>query len=237
MLDKNGKKIIISADDFGISRWANENILKLAEGGKLDRVEVMMSKNITPEHASRLQASGVKLDIHLHLAKDMLDFWQNNSRKIETGAAKRGIIFFYHILFGKNKPRKAKMEWESQIEDFRNVFGRYPDGLSSHEHIHFFPLYFSVVGNLCKKYNISYIRFGKKNFKGENNQIGFIINLLKKINMGKFKKFFLESSDIMMSFDWIENFDAFMEKIPAGCSTEVVFHPEKENEFKFIEKL
>lgn len=237
MLEKNGKKIIVSADDFGISQKASEAVLTLAEKKILDRVEVMMSKNITLEQASKLLQSGAKMDIHLHLVKEKLDFWQNNPRKIETGALKRGIIFLYNVLFGKNQPKKAEKEWEKQIEDFKEVFGRYPDGLSSHEHIHFFPFYFRVAGRLCRKFNISYVRFGKKNFNGEKSQIGFIINIIKAMDRNTFKNFSLQSSDIMVSFDWIKNFNSFMEKIIPGDETEVVFHPEKENEFEFIEKL
>lgn len=228
--------IIVSADDFGISQRANANILTLAESGKLDRVEIMVSKNISPEHASRLLASGVKLDIHFHLAKDKLDFWQNNPRVIEKGAIKRIFLFLYNFFFGHNRPAIVEQEWERQIMDFKNLFGKFPDGASSHEHIHFFPPYFRRFLKLSKKYGISYIRFGKKPYS-HKNKVCAILNLLKKLDFGQMKKSSVVTSDYMISFDWSHNLDSCLQNTQDNSEVEVIFHPELAPEYEALERL
>jgi predicted glycoside hydrolase/deacetylase ChbG (UPF0249 family) len=235
-MEESNKNIIISADDFGISQLANENILKLVRGNKLDRVEIMMSNNLKPEHISALLASGVKLDIHLHLAKDKLDYWQNNKRVIEKGALKRIFLFLWNFFFGKNRPKRVTEEWEKQIKMFKNTFGKNPDGFSSHEHIHFFPPYFKIITELSEKYNAGYIRLGKEPLL-ENNKVCAILNWLRKANRGIFKKYRLNSSDLMASFDWTNDWDLLLKNLPDHKTTEIIFHPELEKEFKVLEKL
>lgn len=232
----SNKNIIISADDFGISQKASQNILVFIRRKKIDRVEIMMSKNLRPEYVSELLASKVKLDIHLHLAKDQLDHWQNHERIIEKGALKRILLFLWSFFFGKNQPEKARVEWEEQLEMFKNVFGKNPDGISSHEHIHFFPPYFRIIAELSSRYGINYIRFGKEPLL-ENNGICSILNRLRKANCDNFAKRQFDSSDFMVSFDWIDDWKLFMKNIPAQKTTEIIFHPELEKEFKIMEEL
>lgn len=236
MLEKDGKKLILSADDFGISQTANANILKLAESGKLDRVEIMVSKNISPEHVSRLINSGIKLDIHFHLAKEKLDYWQNNPRTIEKGAIKRILFFLFSFLFGDTRPKIVETEWEKQIVDFKNLFGKLPDGASSHEHIHFFPPYFKKLVKLSKKYNFPYIRFGEKPFKDESN-VCTILNFLRRMNLSTFNKTGLSTSDYMISFDWNYSIDESIKKTAPDSKLEIIFHPELKDEYSALEKL
>jgi len=237
MLHKNGKTIVVSADDFGISQIANKNILALVHKNKLDRVEIMVSDNLKPEQIQGLLSSGIKLDIHLHLAKDELDYWQNNPRVIDSGVVKRMLSFLYNFFFGKGTPGKVEQEWEQQIIDFQKKVGRVPDGVSSHEHIHFFSPYFNVLLKLCDKYKISYVRLGKLSFKINSSKVSTILNWLKERNQAKFKKYQIDTSDLMVSFDWIGNFDAFLDTLPDNKVTEVVFHPELKNEFDFLDRF
>ncbi|MFA6177967.1 MAG: ChbG/HpnK family deacetylase [Candidatus Paceibacterota bacterium] len=232
-MDEEQKNIIISADDFGISRLASENILKLVEQGKIDRVEVMMSKNITSALAERLLASKVKIDIHLHLAKNELDFWQEHKRRIEDGAILRGIKFLAKYILGVTSTKNIKKEWEGQIEEFIRVFKKAPDGASSHEHIHFFPPYFSCILDLCRKFEVGYIRFGRKS-SINYSAISKILNWLRKRNLNKFNKSKIDSADFMISFDWTNDLQLISSQYDKTASKEIVFHPEKVNEFNVL---
>lgn len=236
MIKPGEKTIILSADDFGISQVANANILKLAEAGKLDRVEIMVSNNISPEHVSRLLSTGVKLDIHLHLAKEKLDYWQDNPRIIEKGAIKRIFFFLFNFLFGDTRPKIVESEWEKQILNFQKLFGRLPDGVSSHEHIHFFPPYFKKMIRLSRKYKIPYIRLGKKPFSAKNN-VCHILNLLRKLDIYAFKRSGLNTSDYMISFDWNRNLDDCIRSIKGQGEVEIIFHPELAPEYETLERL
>lgn len=233
MVNKNGKDIIISADDFGISCLATENILKLVKQKKIDRVEVMISDNITSSNARDLIRSGINIDVHLHLAKDKLDFWQTNERKIDSSATKRTIAFVFNYLSGKSSKKKTLEEWDRQIKIFIKIFGRVPDGVSSHEHIHFFPPYFNCILKLSEKYGIGYVRFGRKTLKNKNI-ISHILNWLRKANIKNFNGSSLKSSDYMVSFDWTEKLDDVLKNCQNHVLIEAVFHPEKNNEFAVL---
>ena len=228
------ENIIISADDFGISKLADVNILKLVEAGKIDRVEVMMSPNLNLEEVSRLKNSQVKIDIHLHLIKDDSDYWRGD-RRLKEGAFKRMVLFVFNYFSGKSSSEKVELKWAIQIEKFREVFGKNPEGIGSHEYIHFFPPYMKAVLKLAKKYEIPYVRMGNKDLKAEN-MVSMVLNWLRKKNVKKFQESGLLTSPYMASLDWAKNLGDIEKIIPMDGKTELVCHPEREEEFGFMKE-
>ena len=232
----NKKNLIISADDFGKSELANKNILRLAEAGKLDRVSVMIEGDFKEKEIEKILATGVKLDIHFEL------IWQKRRRSLlKDNTLRQGIVFLVNYLWGDwplpGHPRSGtasvKRERKEQIEKFRRVFGRTPDGISSHEHTHYFPAYFGIVLDLAKRYNITSMRFGKKGFLGEQNSVYLILKNMRWLNKKKFFRSKLASSDYFVVLDWIRNFKKFLRNIPEG-KTEISCHPERKDEYNFI---
>lgn len=234
MENSDRKKIIFSADDFGVNELATANILKLAKMGKLDRVEVMINANFKKADALELAATGVKLDLHLHLIDYACDYWQGN-RNLERGVLERVIIFMTNYFSGKSSPQKVAARWEEQIEKFREIFGELPAGLGSHEYIHHFPPYFKIALGLGEKYQIAFVRFGTDNFV-HTAPISKILNWLRGRNLKYFRKTRLKTSNYLVSFDWLGNLD-FIKSLPEESQTEVVFHPERAEELRFLEEL
>lgn len=232
----NRKKdnVFFSADDFGISKLANVNILALLEKGKLDRVAVMISENLSSDDVRKLKNSGAKIDIHLHLVKQGSDYWRGN-RLLREGIAKRVFCFFLNFFSGKASPQKVALRWAVQIEKFREIFGKNPDGIGSHEYIHYFPPYLKETIRLAKKYQIPYLRFGINDFTCERRPVAQVINWLRKQTRGQVAESNLETTDHMFSFDWFGNLD-FLENLPTKTTVEIVFHPEREDEFEFLAK-
>ena len=235
MLNNNSEnRIIFSADDFGISKLANVNILKMVGMKKLDRVAVMISENLSGDEAEELKRSGVKIDIHLHLVPQNSDYWRGN-RLMRESASKRLIFFFANYLTRRTGAQKVALQWAVQIEQFREIFGKNPDGIGSHEYIHYFPPYLKETIKLAQKYGISYFRFGRRDYAC-SSFVSKAINYLRKFG----KKFVLDSNlpttDYMISFDWHDNL-SFLKKLSATDSAEIVFHPEREEELKFLTDL
>ncbi|HAI74549.1 MAG TPA: hypothetical protein DCS28_00750 [Candidatus Moranbacteria bacterium] len=228
------KKIIISADDFGISKLANANIFRLIKTGKLDRIEIMVSENLNADEIEELKNSHIKLDIHLHLVNYNSDYWRGN-RRLKEGVLKRIFLFFWKYATRKTSPEKVELQWAIQIEKFKEIFGRTPDGISAHEYIHYFPPYLKTVIHLSEKYEIPFIRFGRKNFDCENS-IAKVLNWLRKKGLLQIEKTNLNTSDFLVSFDWFDKLD-FISNLPPETQTEIVFHPEREEELKFLEEL
>jgi len=235
-LSKN--KILISADDFGISRNASQKILELIRNGKINRVEVMVSKNITLEQIQELLNSGVKIDIHFHLKGDVLDQWQDRKKEFKEGNFKRILTFLWDYFFSKDRVGETEAEWYFQLSDFKKMFGRYPDGISSHEHIHFFPAYFRIIMEIASKNNIEFIRFGKNNYNNFN-LVSLILNFLRFFNIKFYKKFKLniKTTDFFVSFDWLKNYNKFIKSLPKDKEVELVFHPERPEEFNFLKNI
>lgn len=226
---KKQSNMIFTADDFGISQKANERILKLAEAGVLDRVAVMTKGGATKESLDRLARSAVKIDLHAELRDDI-----DPNRKLAAGAFRRILTFMKNLFFGENRPAQVAARWEAQILDFHSMFGKYPDGLNSHEHTHFFPPYFKHALYLARKYHILFIRFGRESFPG-GTAVSYILNTLRLVDKRSFSRANIASSDIMVSFDWIGSLDV-LKGYPKEKSIEILFHPERDEEMIFLEE-
>ena len=232
MIEENiRKKLIISADDFGKSELANRNILRLAEAGKLDRVSVMSNGNFSPGETERILNSGVKLDIHLDLA----DVPQEE-RKLKQGVLGRGILFLLkHIGSLDYRKKRIRERWSGQIEKFKEIFDRYPDGVNSHQHVHLFGRYFSVSLELANRYKIPHFRFARKSLLGSKTNIRKIVYLVWKRDKKYFSGSGFSGPDYFVSLDWVKDFNEFLENIPAG-ETELACHPERKDEYDLINK-
>ena len=232
MQKQKKKNLIVTADDFGVSEKANEAILKVAQKQKIDRTAVMIGGKISAEEVQKLLATGIKLDIHLHLLAK--DFFQERKGEPRGGSIKRGVLFLKDFLTGKYSSQKVKLIWKKQIEDFFQLFGQYPDGINSHEHMHFFPPFFKISLILKNKYNIDYIRLGRKKENSKFKPVAFILNMLRKINLKFIQTSSLNTSDYLISFDWLDKPNFFLNKLAKNKKTELVFHPERNNEYKFL---
>lgn len=224
------QRLIVTADDFGISPRANRNTLYLISLGKINRVGVMTAGEISEKEIDELVRSGVKIDIHLDISSEL-----GADRKNRHSVLLRGAEFLGKLLLGNISTKKVNADWENQIEKFREMFGKSPDGINSHEHVHFFPPFFKVAIALQNKYSIPYIRFGDSNSLRHNNGVSHILHYLRKINMKTCLKYSCVSSGSLVSIDWIRNFDDFLNNLPEG-TIEIACHPEMAKDFVEIKK-
>lgn len=237
--------LIISADRFGISKKANHSILELAKNKKIDRVSIMIGGDISPKEAKGLLESGAKLDIQLHLMEP--DFFDAKKIFENKSFFKKTLLFLVDFTSGRFSPKKVKILWKKQIKEFKDIFGKYPDGINSFENLHFFPPFFRPVMELKRKFSISYLRFGKIQIR----KFGWFSNLLDRLRHFNAKRnhilfaapdyvqnipIVLNTSDILVNFGWIKNTPEFFENLPDIGQTELVFDLEKEGEAKFLEE-
>jgi len=222
--------LLITLDDFGISDQANRHILELVRAGIIDRVAVM-SQGLLPEAAiQKLLIAPVALDIHLEINNPF-----RSKRKLKDGTFNRVFLFFLAYFSGKNSVKQVTQQWEIQIQKFYSLFGRYPDGLNSHEHTHFFPPYFAALLQLATKYNISYIRIGTQSHR-EKPLVSRILNWLRTKNLPAFTQSGRKTSDFLISFDWLKSWSD-LSKYPEESQIEIVFHPERDEEMAFLQTL
>jgi predicted glycoside hydrolase/deacetylase ChbG (UPF0249 family) len=246
MYTQHLNNLIISADDFGVSEKANLAILELAKEKKIDRASVMIGGKISKIEVEKLLESGLKIDIHLHLFEK--DFFENRKKEPNDRTSKRIAAFLADFLTGWYNPARVRIIWKNQIEIFKEIFGKYPDGINSHEYIHFFPPLFKTALKIKNELGISYIRLGKLKYFQKFGKIAFILDKLRMMNfrrnlifltplgIAKSYPFELNTSDFLISFDWIKNPDKFFENILKDTQTELIFHPERDDEYEFLRK-
>jgi len=226
------KKLIIAADDYGI-RETSKPILDLAEKGILDRVAVF-PELVADDDMRALLSTGVEIDIHLELMHLLKSGYEDTG-----GAFSRGMNFLFRRIFGKVNKEKARVEWRRQIISFRERFGRLPDGLNSHEHVHYFPEFFSVIAELAREFGIGYVRLGSRGIiRGRHGRLTSQILAScaqsdRKVLLANER----ESSEWVTSFDWFADQDEFMSIVskPEYSNIEVVFHPERSDEKQALE--
>lgn len=222
------EKFIVTADDYGIRQTA-EPILRLIHEGKIDRVAVLIHY-VSADQAQALLQTGVKIDLHLELI-DLL----KSGDKMYDNVITRSFNFVFRYCFGMVTTKKAKNDWEDQIKRFQEVFGCMPDGLNSHEHLHYFPMFFKACVHLAEKYDIPFVRFGKKGLLSHlhSSLTGKILASFWKLKRNYFGTTNRETSDYMVSLDWFPDFNDFCKHLPQG-TIELVVHPEREEDYRAI---
>jgi predicted glycoside hydrolase/deacetylase ChbG (UPF0249 family) len=223
-------RLIVNADDFGVSPRANRNILYLITLGKIDRVSVMAYGNFSDKEIKDLVRSSVKIDIHLDILHEFHD-----ERSKRQSAIVRILGFLGKILSGKLSRKKVEADWRRQLEKFREIFGKNPDGVNSHEHVHFFPPFFKVALKLEAEYSIPYIRFGDSVSILHHKLVAYILHLLRMVNSNACLKSGCVSSGSLVSLDWISDVDKFLNKLPEG-TVEIACHPELAEDFVKIKQ-
>lgn len=221
-------RFIITADDYGIRQTA-EPILRLVHEGKVDRVAVLIHY-VSLDQAQALLASGAKIDLHLELIGVL-----KTGDKVKESAVTRGLNFFMRYMTGLLTTKQVEAEWNDQIRRFQELFGRLPDGLNSHEHLHFFPDFSRVFIALAKRYHIGYVRFSHRGMLLSQNftLIGKVLSVLWKRTAHLYKNETFVTSDYLVSLDWLSDFETFSKALPEG-KVELVVHLEREEDYRMM---
>jgi len=135
------RHIWLCADDYGISPAVSAAIRELVGRGLINAASVMVvTPSFSASEAARLrEAAGAHAAIGLHLTltapfRPMSDFapLRNGAFLPLNGMAGRGLL---HRL----DATRLEAEIASQLAAFRHAFGRAPDYVDGHQHIHVFP--------------------------------------------------------------------------------------------------
>lgn len=217
------QRITVSVDDFGISKRANRNILFLVQMGKADRVSIFAEGEYCAEEIAALSRSGAKLDIHLRLP-------------CETSSSKfffPRILSFLFSIFKQGSLTNISLEWQRQISVFQERFGRLPDGITSHEHIHFYPPYLQAVLALAARNSIPFVRFGTSGVLLAPRPASLILWLLNFLGRQKFAQSGCVSTAYLASLDWYHNPAKLLDEPRSGI-VEIACHPERAEEFTLL---
>lgn len=159
------QKLIVHADDFGLTEKVNDGIIKAHLDGILTSTSIM-ANGAAFDHAVRLAKSTPTLDIGVHLTL-INEQPTLPPEKVSTLVDSKGRLhdhvfgFTRRYLLGRINLDEAKAELESQIEMILQA-GISPTHLDSHQHLHMLPGVLNAVIVFSQKYKIPAIRYPRE---------------------------------------------------------------------------
>jgi predicted glycoside hydrolase/deacetylase ChbG (UPF0249 family) len=136
-LDTAARRLIVNADDFGLTAGVSQGILRAHREGLVTSTTVLASLPAQPELDSLAAASALGLGLHFNLT------WGRPVSPPETVPSLVGADGRFGrdlaALQARARPEDVRREGDAQIEAFARRFGRSPTHLDSHHHVHRVP--------------------------------------------------------------------------------------------------
>lgn len=149
-------RVIINADDLGLSPQINAGIFKGIEAGVVTDVSVMSKAPFVREAAVRLRSYGIAC-AGIHIDLDGLLGWSSPGReRYDRSELQRR---FELNAFCEELEAEAR----DQIERFLDL-GLIPTHIDAHHHVHGFPVVFAITLRLMGQYAIPAMRFSRSGY-------------------------------------------------------------------------
>jgi chitin disaccharide deacetylase len=148
------KKIIICADDFGQNAEISKGIIELVRNQRISAVSCLVNSKDFNFYAEQLKAFADKIDIGLHF-----DLTSNHNLGILLIKSK------LHLL----RQIDIEAEFNRQLDIFLKIFGKSPDFIDGHQHVHHLPVICDAIFNIYikrlkdQKPYIRYVNYEKLN--------------------------------------------------------------------------
>ena len=155
------KYLLVSADDFGLTKSINAGIVKAMREGVVTALNLMPSGKAFEDAVSLAKGLGTKeIGAHLSLTESVP---VSDPNKIPSLIAKDGRFYksykdlFLRLLPGKIVSDEIYVELKAQLDRLTKA-GIKPLSISSHEHIHMMPVVLKIFLKLAAEYDIPSIR-------------------------------------------------------------------------------
>ena len=215
------KYLIVNADDFGLSDYINEGIIKAHKAGAITNATLMIMREYKRE-AVRLARENPSLCVGLHLDLDeLLGGTEGGPERFEMGKISEALSdrrFF----------REVESEIEAQIRDFKNT-GLELTHIDGHHHLHAVPEIFSLIVKKMVRHGIKTIRFSRE------------FDLIKYPPIRWSEEFFqemrglLKKNDIKAADHFVTGWQSYDLKDIRDGVTELMVHPGTKEEWRVKE--
>ena len=136
------RKIILCADDYGLSPGVNRGIRELLDAGRLNATSVMvLPPSFVAQEVAALQYAAGQAQIGLHvtltapfapLTKDFMPTRDGAFLPLAVALQTAAVTRRYHIGV-------VAKEVAAQMRRFTEAFGKSPDYVDGHQHVQLFP--------------------------------------------------------------------------------------------------
>ncbi|GEM05389.1 carbohydrate deacetylase [Halolactibacillus miurensis] len=146
-------KVIINADDFGLTEGINNGIITAHTNGIVTRTTLMMN-GMAVDHAIKLAKAHPTLKVGIHLA---LSYGKPLSEKVDLLVDESHTFKFtkYETNLTPLEIEQVEQEWDTQIQAFLKT-GLTLDHIDSHHHVHGWACLQPVVKRLFDKYQLPF---------------------------------------------------------------------------------
>ena len=170
-------KLIVNADDFGLSSAVNEAIMRAFEMGIIDRTSAIANAPYFADACQLAIEKGFENRVGVHF--NILEGRAISSKiaDIHPFHSKGGMFTYQRnakLFLSRREMEAISAECEDQIRRFHD-HGLYPTRFDSHEHVHTEWFIFRAIEPVLRKYGFSSVRisqnigefsFGNRAYKG-----------------------------------------------------------------------
>ncbi|MCS4226918.1 carbohydrate deacetylase [Sphingobacterium sp. BIGb0165] len=170
-------KLILHADDYGISKEISDRILECAKNNKIHRASIVCNTSYINEASLNLgKDTAVKLETGCHInlveGKPVSEKQDVSLLINKTGEFKYSFISLWgRYIFSSRSKRKSlkqqvSLEIKKQIEVYKDIFPSCDDEIhiDGHTHIHMIPFVLDIILELSIHYNITSMRYPNEKF-------------------------------------------------------------------------
>lgn len=167
-------KLLLHADDFGISENITDMILECVNGGCLNSTSIVANGVAFEYAAARFkETKGVSLAVHLNLVEGIPVLPPDRVPMLVDSAGilrnTFGSLWRRYVFSGTDARRRlrtqVKDELVAQIDKVRHILA--PDAplrFDSHMHTHMVPFIFDCIMEIASEYPVTYIRIPREPF-------------------------------------------------------------------------
>ncbi|MEN6642512.1 MAG: ChbG/HpnK family deacetylase [Armatimonadia bacterium] len=181
--------VIFNADDFGLAPEVNSAVAQLCQAGLVRSASLLVTGPAAAE-AIALAKSLPELSVGLHLAlvheRPAADPAQVPALLDQEGRLLPGHRqFMARLMTGRLPLEQVRREAEAQLQRMLSA-GLHPTHLDSHQHLHLWPPLLSMCLDLCRKFNIRWIRLpGMEALEAGEVRVGPLRRSLMKAIIGR----------------------------------------------------
>lgn len=220
---KNGDRILINADDFGLNPDVNKAVIDLLLANKIQRTTLMVSMPYAEEAVRLAKEHHLEDRVGLHLNigdGPALTEEMRQSSFCTDGEFNDSYeyIRFARLYLSPSMRKIVRNELDAQFQRYKEFFGHYPEHVDGHRHFHNLLPHLYIVTGLAKRYGVKSMRIG--------------INLYDYKTAGLFKKAYkwFINRKIRSQFESTDYMGAYLEYIDYYQDTEdktieIMVHP------------
>ncbi|HYF95990.1 MAG TPA: ChbG/HpnK family deacetylase [Symbiobacteriaceae bacterium] len=152
-----GGKLIVNADDFGLTESVSRGIIRAHTDGILTSTTFMVNFPWAPDMAPLLRAApGLGVGVHLNLTtgEPLLPAAEVPTLVGDDGRFGKSLV----RIFTRADMAEVRKEWAAQVERAIALLGRAPTHLDTHRYLQAHPRFTEVLIEIARTYKIPAVR-------------------------------------------------------------------------------